>query len=87
MRNSVTYHSSNKEIVHKQKGNISFLVLSEKIHNKLNLKKVMTYPLVPGLYSIWLPDILKNKTDKSKGVQSIVNDTDDGVIPENSESC
>lgn len=81
--------SANKTIVYKQQGNVAFqlLVRSQQTPDKLDLKKLLTYPLVPVPYSIGLPDNFLAKTDKSKGLHYIVKDMDDGVLPENPDKC
>lgn len=81
--------SQNKSIVYKQQGDSAFklLVKSQIQPEKLDLKKLMTFPLVPVPYSIRLPGNFLAKTDKAKAYQYVAKDFDDASIPENPNSC
>ena len=81
--------SKNKTIEYKQQGNVAFqlLVKSQQTADKMDLRKLLTYPLVPVPYSIGLPDNLLAKTDKAKGLHYLIKDLDDANIPEDPKSC
>ena len=81
--------SKNKTIVYKQQGNVAFqlLVKSQQTAEKMDLRKLLTYPLVPVPYSIGLPDNFLAKTDKAKGLHYLIKDLDDANIPEDPKSC
>lgn len=90
MHTSVKVTSSkNKTIVYKQQGNVAFqlLVKSQQAADKMDLRKLLTYPLVPVPYSIGLPDNFLAKTDKAKGLHYLIKDLDDANIPEDPKSC
>ena len=81
--------SKNKTIVYKQQGNVAFqlLVKSQQTADKMDLRKLLTYLLVPVPYSIGLPDNFLAKTDKAKGLHYLIKDLDDANIPEDPKSC
>ena len=90
MNKSVKVRSStNKTIVYKQQGNVAFqlLVRSQQMQEKLDLRRLLTYPLVPVPYSIGLSDNFLAKTDKSKGLHYIVKNFTAGIIPKHPEEC
>ena len=53
----------------------------------MDLRKLLTYLLVPVPYSIGLPDNVLAKTDKAKGLHYLIKDLDDTNIPEDPKSC
>ena len=81
--------SKNKTIEYKQQGNVAFqlLVKSQQTADKMDLRKLLTYLLVPVPYSIGLPDNFLAKTDKAKGLHYLIKDLDDANIPEDPKSC
>ena len=81
--------SKNNTIVYKQQWNVTFqlLVKSQQTADKMDLRKLLTYPLVPVSYSIGLPDNFLAKTDKAKGLHYLIIDLDDANIPEDPKSC
>ena len=77
--------TQNKVVEYKQQGNIAFhlLVKSQtQSERKLDLDKLLTYPLTPVPYSIGLADGFLAKTDKSKGYKHVVKDCDDAKLPD-----
>ena len=78
--------SNNKLIEYKQQGNIAFQLLMKSRDKKLDLEKLMTYPLTPVPFSIGLADGFLAKTDKSKGFRYIVKDCDDAKLPQSEEA-
>ena len=81
--------SKNKTIEYKQQGNVAFqlLVKSQQTADKMDLRKLLTYLLVPVPYIIGLPDNFLAKTDKAKGLHYLIKDLDDANIPEDPKSC
>ena len=75
--------SKNKTIEYKQQGNVPF----QQTADKMDLRKLLTYLLVPVPYIIGLPDNFLAKTDKAKGLHYLIKDLDDTSIPEDPKSC
>ena len=65
---SVVKTLSNHEAQYKQQANVAFqlLVLSQKQSEKIDMRKLIKYPLMPMPTSIGTPDGYLLKTDKSK---------------------
>lgn len=68
-----------KELEYHQQGNVAFqlLVLSQNRPEKLDLKEVLRYPLMPVPSSIGTADGYLLKTDKSKGFHHLTRGTKD----------
>ena len=76
---SVVKTSSNREVQYKQQANVAFqlLVLSQKQSEKIDMRELMKYPLMPVPSSIGTPDGYLLKTDKSKGFTYLTKELDD----------
>ena len=66
---SVVKTLSNRDAQYKQQVKVAFqlLVLSQKQSEKIDMRELMKYPLMPMPLSIGTPDGYLLKTDKSKG--------------------
>ncbi|KAG1683376.1 hypothetical protein GQR58_010026 [Nymphon striatum] len=75
--------SSNREIEYRQQGNVAFqlLVLSQNQTEKLDMKELLRYPLMPVPSSIGTPDGFLLKTDKSKAFSHLTKGITDAVPP------
>ena len=73
--------------MYKQQGNaFQLLVKSQQTADKMDLRKLLTYLLVPVPYSIGLPDNFLAKTDKAKGLHYLIKDLDNVNTPEDPKS-
>ena len=75
--------SSNREVPYKQQANVAFqlLGLSQKQSEKIDMRELMKYPLMPVPPSIGTPDGYLLKTDKSKGFTYLTKQLDDFTMP------
>ena len=77
---------SNKVVQYKQEGNVAFgllVRLYNHLGTRLDLQKLMSYPLTPIPYSIATADGFFAKTSKAKGMELIANDVDEPFPPDN----
>ena len=76
--------ASNRTIEYKQQGNIAFqlLVSSYNQDNKVDLREMMRYPLMPVPSSIGTADGYLMRTDKSKGLHHILKGVANATLPE-----
>ena len=79
---SVVKTLSNREAQYKQQANIAFqlLVLSQKQSEKIGMRELMKYPLMP------MPDGYLLKTDKSKGFTYLTKKLDDFTMLSNAKT-
>ena len=70
---------SNRDAQYKQQVKVAFqlLVLSQKQSQKIDMRELMKYPLMPMLSSIGTPNGYLLKTDKSKGFTYLTKELDD----------
>ena len=75
--------ASNKIVQYRQQGNIAMqlLVRSQTPELRIELADLMKYPLTPVPFSIGTADGGFAKTDKSKGLKYLLDDTDTMTVP------
>ena len=75
--------SCNREIQYKQHANVAFqlLLFSQEQPEKIDMRVLMKYPLMPVPSSIGTPDGFLLKTDKSKGYAYLTKDLNDFIMP------
>ena len=80
--------SSNREVPYKQQANVAFqlLGLSQKQSEKIDMRELMKYPLMPVPPSIGTPDSYLLKTDKSKGFTYLTKQLDDFTMPSDAKT-
>ena len=85
---SVVKTSSNREVQYKQHPNIAFqlLVLSQKQLEKIDMRELMKYQLMPVPSSIGTPDDYLLKTNKSKGFTYLTKELDDFTMPSDAKT-
>ena len=85
---SVVKTSSNREVQYKQQANVAFqlLVLSQEQSEKIDMRELMKYSLMPVPSTIVTPDGYLLKTDKSKGFTYLTKKLDDFTMPSDSKT-
>ena len=80
--------SSNHEVQCMQQANVAFqlLVLSQEQSEKIDMRELMKYPLMPELSTIGIPDGYLFKTDKSKGFTYLTKELDDFAMPSHAKT-
>ena len=80
--------SSNREVQYMQQANVAFqlLVLSQEQSEKIDMRELMKYPLMPELSTIGTPDGYLLKTDKSKGFTYLRKELDDFTMPSDAKT-
>ena len=75
--------SSNREVQYKQQANATFqlLVLLQKQSEKIDMKELMKYLLMPVPSTIGTPDGYLLETDKSKSFTYLTKELDDFTMP------
>jgi len=81
--------SAKKVVEYKQQGNVAFQLLAklQTQTQKMDLRKLMQYPLTPVPYSIGLADGFLAKTDKSKALHHLTKNEDDSNLSVDPSSC
>ena len=82
-KTAVVKTSNNKTLQYKQQGNVAFqlLVRSQTQLEKLDLRELLRYPLMPVPSSIGTPDGFLLKTNKAKGFEYLTMETADADQP------
>ena len=85
---SVVKTSSNYKVQYKEQANVAFqlLVLSQEQSEKIDMRKLIKYPLMPVPLSIGTPDGYLLKTDKSKGFNYLTKELDDFTMPSDAKA-
>ena len=85
---SVVKTSSNREVQYKQQANVAFqlLVLSQEQSEKIDVRELMKYPLMPVPSSIGTPNGYLLKTDKSKGFTYLTKELDNLTMPSDAKT-
>ena len=80
--------SSNREVQYMQQANAAFqlLVLLQEQSEKIDMRELMKYPLMPVLSTIGTPDGYLLKTDKSKGFTYLKKELDDFTMPSDAKT-
>ena len=81
-KSSVIKTLSNREAQYKQQANVAFqfLVLSQKQSEKIEMRELMKYSLMP------MPDCYLLNTDKSKGLTYLTNELDEFTMLSNAQT-
>ena len=80
---------SNRELLYRQQSNIAFqlLVRAQEQPEKIEVKELLKYPLMPVPYAIGTADGFLLKTNKAKGFEFLTKGIEDADIPPDGYSC
>ena len=81
MGNTVVKTTSNRELFYRQQSNIAFqlLVRDQEQPEKIELKELVKYPLMPVPYAIGTADGFLLKMNKAKGFEFLAHSSDLGI--------